>query len=166
MEPHGKTHRYETTVSWTGDLGSGTSSYRAYSRNHEISAAGKPGIAGSLDPAFRGDAARWNPEELLVAALSSCHMLSYLHLCAVSGISVTAYEDGPAGQMRETEEGGGAFTAVVLRPRVTISGGDPALARALHEKAHRLCFIASSVGFPVTCEPAIEVSPTATKETA
>jgi organic hydroperoxide reductase OsmC/OhrA len=153
----GKVHRYDARTSWTGNRGAGTSGYRAYSRDHEIAADGKPPIAGSSDRAFRGDPARWNPEDLLVSALSSCHMLSYLHLCAVSGIVVTAYEDRASGEMRETEDGGGRFASAVLRPRVTISAGDAVLARALHEKAHHLCFIASSVNFPVGCEPEIVV---------
>ena len=153
----GKTHRYEARTRWTGNLGTGTSTYRAYSRDHEIAADGKPPIAGSSDRAFRGDPARWNPEDLLVSALSSCHMLSYLHLCAVSGIVVTAYEDRASGEMRETEDGGGRFVSALLRPRVTISQGDAELARALHERAHHLCFIASSVNFPVRCEPEIVV---------
>ena len=162
----GGRHRYAVKVEWTGNLGPGTSSYRAYSRNHAITAEGKPAIAGSSDPAFRGDASRWNPEDILVSALSACHMLSYLHLCAVSGIVVEAYEDAASGEMEETADGGGRFTAAVLRPRVTISAGDPGLARALHEKAHHLCFIASSVDFPVTCEPEVALSRTSTKETA
>jgi organic hydroperoxide reductase OsmC/OhrA len=148
-----KEHRYAATVRWTGDRGAGTSSYRAYGRDHEISAAEKPSIPGSSDPAFRGDGARWNPEDLLVSALSACHMLSYLHLCAVAGIVVTAYEDCAEGTMRETPDGGGRFEGVVLRPRVTIASGDPLEALRLHEEAHRLCFIASSVDFPVSCEP-------------
>jgi organic hydroperoxide reductase OsmC/OhrA len=154
----GRRHRYAATVEWTGNLGKGTGSYRAYSRDHAISVEGKPTIVGSSDPVFRGDAARHNPEDLLVSALSACHMLSYLHLCAVSGIVVTAYADHAAGEMRETADGGGRFTAVVLRPRVRISAGDPDLAKALHEKAHDLCFIASSVNFPVKCEPEIMTS--------
>ncbi|HWC65379.1 MAG TPA: OsmC family protein [Thermoanaerobaculia bacterium] len=153
----GKTHRYEARTRWTGNLGTGTSTYRAYSRDHEIAAEGKPAIAGSSDRAFRGDPARWNPEDLLVSALSACHMLSYLHLCAVSGIVVTAYEDRASGEMRETGDGGGRFVSAVLRPRVTISQGDVELARELHEKAHHLCFIAASVDFPVGCEPEIVV---------
>jgi len=158
----GRRHRYAVTVEWTGNRGEGTATYRSYSRDHAIAVAGKPAIAGSSDPVFRGDASRHNPEDFLVSALSACHMLSYLHLCAVSGIVVTAYEDHAAGDMRETADGGGRFTGVVLRPRVTISAGDPGLARALHEKAHRLCFIASSVNFPVTCEPEISTAPNET----
>ena len=160
----GRRHRYAVTVEWTGNLGEGTSSYRAYSRDHEIGVEGKPPIAGSADPVFRGDASRHNPEDFLVSALSACHMLSYLHLCAVSGVVVTAYEDRATGEMRETDDGGGRFTAAVLRPRVTISAGDPALARELHEKAHHLCFIASSVNFPVTCDPEIEDARPALRE--
>ena len=148
-------HRYETSLTWTGNQGTGTSGYRAYSRNHEISAAGKSSIIdGSSDPAFRGDRARYNPEELLVSALSACHLLSYLHLCADAGVVVTAYEDHAEGTMVETPDGGGHFTEVVLRPVVTVApGSDPALADALHDKAHHLCFIASSMNFPVRCEP-------------
>jgi organic hydroperoxide reductase OsmC/OhrA len=145
-----KQHQYAVSVAWTGNDGSGTQSYRSYRRDHEISAAGKPVIPGSSDPAFRGDRARYNPEELLVASLSSCHMLWYLHLCAVNGIVVLDYRDEADGTMQEEEDGGGAFVHVVLKPRVTIaSGGDRAKALALHEEAHHLCFIARSVRFAV-----------------
>jgi organic hydroperoxide reductase OsmC/OhrA len=107
MKP--KTHCYEVTISWTGNRGEGTASYRAYARDHEVTADGRPAIPGSSDPAFRGDPARWNPEQLLVASLSQCHMLAYLHQCAVSGVVVVAYEDNPDGLMTETEDGGGAL---------------------------------------------------------
>lgn len=151
----GKTHHYGVRIEWTGNRGEETSHYRAYSRDHEITADGKPVVAGSSDPAFRGDAARYNPEDMLVSALSACHMLSYLHLCAVNGIVVTAYRDRATGEMSETGDGGGRFTSVRLRPRVTVASGDAGLARRLHEQAHHLCFIASSVNFPVACEPEI-----------
>jgi organic hydroperoxide reductase OsmC/OhrA len=149
-----KTHSYETTVTWTGNTGSGTSGYRDYERSHEISAAGKPTIPGSSDPAFNGDPVRWNPEELLVASLSQCHMLSFLHRCAVAGVVVTGYRDRPIAAMTETADGGGYFTEVVLRPEVSFAEPDDAgRADALHHRAHELCFIASSVNFPVRCEP-------------
>jgi organic hydroperoxide reductase OsmC/OhrA len=145
---------YTVQITWTGNRGSGTSSYRAYSRSHEIHADGKPVIAGSSDPVFRGDPTRYNPEEMLVAALSACHMLWYLHLCADAGIIVEAYTDEPIGTMIETEDGGGHFTGVTLRPRVTVqSGADLERAAELHDQAHHLCFIANSVNFPVRCEP-------------
>jgi organic hydroperoxide reductase OsmC/OhrA len=115
-----------------------------------------PAIPGTSDPAFRGDPARWNPEQLLVASLSQCHMLAYLHQCAVSGVVVAAYEDHPEGLMTETEDGRGRFTEVTLRPVVTVADAsmtDAAL--DLHGRAHDLCFIASSVGFPVRHEPQI-----------
>ena len=145
-----KQHQYAVSIVWTGNDGTGTQSYRGYRRDHEITAAGKPAISGSSDPAFRGDPARYNPEEFLVAALSSCHMLSYLHLCAVNGIVVIDYRDEAGGTMQETADGGGAFVRALLKPRVTIAkGGDREKALALHEKAHHLCFIASSVNFPV-----------------
>lgn len=148
-----RTHRYQARVTWTGNRGTGTSGYRDYDRQHEISAGAKPAIPGSADPAFRGDAARWNPEELLVASLAACHKLWYLHLCADAGIPVLAYVDEAHGEMEEGADGGGRFVAATLRPRVTIArGADVARARALHEQAHALCFIANSVNFAVSHE--------------
>ena len=154
-----RTHSYQTSVEWTGNLGQGTADYRAYSRDHVVSAPGRPELAGSSDPAFRGDATRYNPEDLLVASLSSCHMLWYLHLCSAAGIVVLAYRDEAAGTMVEDEGGGGRFTAAVLRPAVTLAPGtDVTRALALHEEAHRLCFIANSVNFPVSIEPRVELA--------
>jgi organic hydroperoxide reductase OsmC/OhrA len=154
-----KEHSYAVQVNWTGNLGTGTSSYRAYSRNHEVSAVGKPILPGSSDPNFRGDASRYNPEELLVSSLSTCHLLWYLHLCADAGIVVLEYSDQASGTMVETPDGSGHFNEVVLRPVVLIGpGGDVALAERLHERAHHLCFIANSVNFPVHCRPTIRVS--------
>ena len=149
------THNYRTALRWTGNRGVGTSDYRAYGREHEISSEGKTiTIPGSSDPHFRGNADRYNPEEMLVASLSACHMLSYLHLCAINRIVVVSYEDEAAGVMVESANGGGRMTSVTLRPRVTITAGsDAALAEKLHHQAHELCFIANSVNFPVGCEP-------------
>jgi organic hydroperoxide reductase OsmC/OhrA len=153
-----KTHSYEVRVSWTGAGDTGTSGYRAYSRDHEISAPGPAPLLGSADPSFRGDPERWNPEQLLVASLSQCHMLWYLSLCANAGIVVTAYTDNPRGTMTETPDGGGHFTEVALRPEVTVAAPEMAeQATALHEAAHKLCFIARSVNFPVRHEPVILV---------
>ena len=146
-------HHYRVDVEWTGNLGSGTDGYRNYSRDHEIRIAGKPTLAGSSDPTFRGDAARHNPEDMLVTALSTCHMLSYLHMATVAGVVVTAYTDAAEGVMA-TEGNGGHFVEVVLHPTVTISAAsDPAKAAAAHADAHHACFIANSVNFPVRCEP-------------
>ncbi|GAA2566403.1 OsmC family protein [Mycolicibacterium diernhoferi] len=157
----GKTHHYELDITWTGNTGTGTSAYRAYERSHDVSAPGKPTvIAGSADPAFRGDPQRWNPEELLVASLSQCHMLWVLALCAQAGVTVTGYVDRPSGTMAQTAEGGGHFTEVVLRPTVHLA--DPAQAEALpdiHERAHNLCFIANSVNFEVRCQPNVVGAP-------
>lgn len=150
-----KIHRYSVTVQWTGNTGTGTSTYRSYERAHKISAEGKAAIAASSDAAFRGDRARWNPEELLLAALSSCHQLAYLHLCAVAGIVVVDYVDHAEGWMEESPDGAGQFTRVMLRPKVTISAGDPAKAKELHHEAHEKCFIARSVNFPVENEPEV-----------
>ena len=153
--PMHKTHAYQITTTWTGNTGAGTKDYRGYERAHEISAPGKPVIAGSSDPNFRGDATRYNPEELLVASLSACHMLWYLHLCSENGIVVTTYIDEAHGTMAETTDGGGRFT---LRPAVTIASGDGELAQQLHKRAHELCFISRSVNFPVRCESEIKIN--------
>ena len=149
-------HSYDVTVTWTGNRGAGTSGYRDYGRDHDVSADGPPVLAGSADPVFRGDPARWNPELELIAALSQCHMLWYLHLCSAAGVVVTAYTDQARGAMAEDDDGGGQFTEVVLRPRVVVA--EPAMierARRLHARAHQMCFIARSVNFPVRHEPLI-----------
>ncbi len=152
-------HAYTVTVTWTGNRGSGTSRYTGYDRSHEIAAHGKPSIVGSSDPHFRGDATRWNPEELLVASVSACHQLWYLHLACEAGISVVDYADAAEGSMIEDASGGGSFSEIVLHPKVTIAGGgDAAVAMALHARAHALCFIANSVNFPIRCAPEIVVS--------
>jgi len=151
-----KSHRYATTLTWTGNTGEGTASYRSYERAYEIAADGKPALLGSSDPSFRGDPGRWNPEELLLASISSCHQLWYLHLCAVNGVVVTAYRDEATAVMVEDETGGGRFESATLRPHVTISAGDPATALALHHEANAKCFVANSLNFPVGHEARVE----------
>lgn len=152
----GIAHRYNVTVEWTGNRGSGTSGYRDYGREHTISVDGKPEIAGSSDPAFLGDPARWNPEDLLVASVSACHKLWYLHLCAVAGIRVLSYVDRAEGTM-VTDTKGGRFSDMMLKPHVVIAeGGNREKAIALHHDAHDKCFIANSVNFPIGCEPVVE----------
>jgi organic hydroperoxide reductase OsmC/OhrA len=154
----GKTHTYTCALDWTGNTGRGTADYKAYSRDHVFTSPGKPDLPGSSDPAFRGDKSRYNPEDLLVAAIASCHMLWYLHLCADAGVVVTAYRDEPVGTMVEDAERGGYFTKVTLHPQVTIAaGGDAKKARELHGAAHAKCYVANSVNFPVACEPEIEI---------
>ncbi|HYY92657.1 MAG TPA: OsmC family protein [Candidatus Dormibacteraeota bacterium] len=156
----GRVHRYAVTVRWTGNMGSGTSNYRSYGRQYEISGEGsKPVILGSSERIFRGDPARWNPEELLVASIAACHKLWYLHLCATSGITVIDYLDNAEAFMEENQDGSGHFQKVILRPEVKLAhGADVSLAEKLHEDAHAKCFIASSVNFPVEHEPRIIVS--------
>lgn len=152
-----KHHNYAVQMQWIGNTGEGTKSYASYRRDYRIQSAGKPAIEGSSDPAFLGDKSRYNPEELLVASLSSCHMLWYLHLCATNRLVVLSYDDNAQGVMEEGRDGSGKFVSVELRPKVTIaSGGDLKMAAALHEQAHAKCFIANSVNFLV------EISPTAT----
>ena len=156
-----KTHHYSVTVEWTGNTGTGTFNYRSYRRDHEISAGTrKPAIPGSSDPAFRGDPTRWNPEELLVASLSACHQLWYLHLCAEAGIVVLAYVDHAEGVMEEAADGSGCFKRVTLRPQVTVAANsDIVKARELHDAAHTRCFIARSVNFPIHLEAEISAVP-------
>jgi organic hydroperoxide reductase OsmC/OhrA len=147
-------HHYKATTTWVGNRGTGTSDYKAYERNHDITISGKPVLQCSSDPGFRGDKARQNPEELLVASLSGCHMLWYLHLCSVNGVVVIDYVDEASGTMVENKDGSGQFTEVVLRPRVTVT--DKSMidkANSLHHEANQMCFIARSVKFPVLHEP-------------
>lgn len=149
-------HQYHTRLEWTGNLGKGTASYTAYERSHTLQSGNKMVIPGSSDPAFRGDPARYNPEELLVASLSSCHMLWYLHWCAVAGIVVTAYTDEAEGTMAETADGNGHFEEVLLKPVVTITDAARIKeATELHHKAHQYCFIANSCNFPVKHAPLV-----------
>lgn len=149
-----RTHNYAVTIAWTGDNGTGTSKYNAYERSHSILADDKAEILGSADPSFRGDKTKYNPEELLVASLSACHMLSYLHLCATAGVVVVDYVDNASGVMAQTPDGGGHFTKVTLNPVVTVT--DESMidrANELHHKANALCFIANSINFPVYHKP-------------
>ncbi len=144
-----KTHLYEARLIWSGGARGPTESYQTYSREFRVEIAGKPALTGSADPLFRGDAALHNPEDMLLAALASCHMLSYLAAAVQARVLVTAYEDQASGQMAFAE-GTGRFTEVVLHPTVTVAPGtDMAIAHRLHERAHAICFIANSVNFPV-----------------
>lgn len=165
-------HRYALTVRWTGNLGDGTASYRGYSRDHDVEIPGLPVLRGSADPTFRGDRGRYNPEQLLLAALSQCHMLSFLHVAVKHGVVVTAYEDRAEGLMRTNRDGSGQFESVTLKPRVTVAS--PAapglllgnllegnLLEELHTEANKLCFIARSVNFPVLHEPTAVTEPRA-----
>jgi organic hydroperoxide reductase OsmC/OhrA len=155
-------HNYALQLSWTGNSGEGTKNYKSYRREYTIQSHGKPAIAGSSDPAFLGDRTRYNPEELLVASLSSCHMLWYLHLCSANSIVVLSYSDEASGIMEESPDGSGKFVSVTLRPSVKIAAAadsakaDTAKAASLHHDAHRLCFIANSVNFPVEISPRFE----------
>jgi organic hydroperoxide reductase OsmC/OhrA len=155
-------HRYALTVRWTGNLGGGTASYRGYSRDHDVEIPGLPVLQGSADPTFHGDRSRYNPEQLLLAALSQCHMLSFLHVAVKHGVVVTAYEDRAEGLMRTNRDGSGQFESVTLKPRVSLaSPAAPDLLEELHAEANKVCFIARSVNFPVLHEPTAAVEPRA-----
>jgi organic hydroperoxide reductase OsmC/OhrA len=145
-----KQHHYSLTIKWTGNKGEGTDGYKSYERSHEILVNGKEIINGSSDPAFLGDKTKYNPEELLIASISSCHMLWYLHLCSDAAIVVTNYIDNAKGMMEETDNGGGKFTSVTLCPTITLKNIDQKEeAATLHEKANDLCFIANSLNFKI-----------------
>lgn len=153
-----KQHTYQTTIQWTGNSGNGTSGYRDYERDYTISVEGKPSISGSSDPAFRGDKTKYNPEDLLLASIASCHMLWYLHLCSEAGVIVVEYSDTASGLMIETATGGGRFSAVTLYPVVTVSESSMVdKANELHHKATELCFIANSLNFKIDHQPKCSV---------
>jgi len=154
-----KDHHYKAIITWTGNKGTGTSSYRAFERAHEIAIEGKPTIPASSDPSFRGDPSRYNPEELFLASISSCHMLWYLHLCSKAGVVVVEYTDHAIGTMTETENGSGHFTEVTLYLNVVVSDGSMvAKANALHHEANKFCFIANSCNFPILHQPSCKVN--------
>lgn len=153
-----KEHHYTVTVEWAGNQGTGTSAYDHYSRDHIISAEHKHDILGSSDPAFLGNASRWNPEDLLIAAASACHKLWYLHLCASVGVIVESYVDHAEGVMDE-RVGHGQFTSITLKPQIVIAAGsNPKIAIDLHHKAHQLCYVANTLNCPVTCIAKIVVN--------
>jgi organic hydroperoxide reductase OsmC/OhrA len=152
-------HRYSLTVTWTGNTGEGSSTYRGYSRTHTVRADGPPELLGSADRTFHGDRDRWNPEQLLVASLAQCHMLSYLHVCVEVGVVVTEYVDRATGSMTTGSDGSGRFTEVVLHPEIVVAHVSMVEAAAeAHHRAHELCFIANSVNFPVRHEPSVRAS--------
>jgi peroxiredoxin-like protein len=151
-------HHFSARLDWTGAAKGTTSSYESYSRDHVIEIPGKPTLAGSADQVFRGDSSRHNPEELLVASLSACHMLTYLALAARAGVHVVKYSDEASGTM-QLQNGKMRFTDVSLRPQVVVAAdSNPAKAQLLHEKAHEDCFIANSVNFPVSCDAHVSVA--------
>ncbi len=154
-----KQHSYTATVEWTGNRGTGTDHYKNYERSHRIVIDGKADIEGSSDPAFLGDPAKHNPEDLLLTSLSSCHMLWYLHFCSVHKIIVEEYVDKATGIMIEEESGKGYFKEVTLNPSVRVKDSAMiALAIELHHKANEYCFIANSVNFPVLHRPQVTAS--------
>ncbi len=155
----GNDHHYATTIEWLGNRGTGTSGYRDYGREVLLTADGKHPIEGSADRTFHGNPDRWNPEDMLLAALSQCHLLSYLHVAVTRGVVVTAYQDSAVGTMEQTSDGGGHFVSVTLRPRVTVASEEmiPAAIEA-HADASRKCFIANSVNFPVHHEVQVVVA--------
>lgn len=152
-----KNHTYHVSLKWTGNKGKGTRNYRAYDRNYQVFVEGKNSrIEGSSDPAFLGDSKRYNPEEMLISSISSCHMLWYLHLCSTHGIIVKEYVDEARGVMKEFEDGSGKFEEVTLFPKIQISDSKNLnQAYLLHHEAHKMCFIANSCNFPIYHEPDI-----------
>ena len=153
-----KEHTYHTNLQWTGNTGKGTETYRGYERSHKISVDGKQMIEASSDPSFRGDKTKYNPEEMFVASLSSCHMLWFLHLCSDASIIVLEYSDTAVGKMLESADGNGKFSEVILHPVVKVKE-EWMIEKtgAIHDKAHHFCFIANSVNIPVRHEPTVSL---------
>lgn len=155
-------HRYTSHICWTGNLGTGTSGYKAYARTWDIAITGKKRIHCSNDPLLAGDPTKMNPEDLLISSLSACHMLWYLHLASDEGITVIGYEDSPVATGEVLKSGAGRFTSAILRPKITVlPGTDTDAATTLHHKIHQVCFIARSVNFPVSYEPEFIIGDTA-----
>ncbi len=151
-----KIHSYSTKLKWTGNQGTGTSGYRGYQRDYEIKSAVKPIIHGSSDPSFLGNPQKYNPEELLVASVSSCHMLWYLHLCSQEGIIVIRYEDDAQGRMIEYRDGRGVFESIVLKPKILVAKNSMIKeAIELHTKANEMCFVANSLSIRVEHKPEV-----------
>lgn len=149
-----KRHDFEAKIAWTGDRGEGTRTYRGYDRTWRVETPGKPPIEGSNDPMLGGDPSLHNPEDMLIASLSACHMLWYLHLASEAGIVVRGYSDEPVGEGESAPDGSGRFIGAVLRPRIEVElGSDLVRAEAIHHDIHKVCFIARSVNFPVRYEP-------------
>ncbi len=154
-----KSHLYSSRVTWVGNTGAGTQSYAGYARDYCVEIAAKPVLAGSADPAFRGDANLHNPEDLFLSAIAACHMLTYLALCAGRGVVVSAYEDHAEGLLSVESDGGGRFERILLRPGVTITRAENAdLAMQLHQAAHALCFIGNSCSTPIQHEARVRIA--------
>ena len=153
-----KLHDFASSIVWTGSRGEGTRVYKGYDRTWDIALPGKDIIHCSNDPLLGGDPTKMNPEDLLISALSACHMLWYLHLASNAGIAVTDYRDDPIGHGETLPNGAGRFLAAVLRPKISVlEGADLEFAGELHHKVHDFCFIARSVNFPVSYEPTFNV---------
>lgn len=151
-----KEFSYSATVEWMGNDGSGTST-KTFGRDNELSTPNKPTIIGSAPSEFGGDGANWAPEDLFVAAISQCHMLTYLFLCFRAGIVVESYTDTAVGTLAIEGASGGHFSKVELRPAVTISAGDPRAADALHASASASCFVGNSVSCDVTVAGTVQL---------
>lgn len=151
-------HEYTSHVIWTGNIGRGTESYRAYERTWDVAIPGKAVVHCSNDPLLGGDPTKMNPEDLLITALASCHMLWYLHLASDAGIVVTSYADTPVGVGEVQPTGAGKFVSATLHPHVAVrAGADLERAEAIHHEIHSVCFIAQSVNFPVSYEPVFTI---------
>lgn len=152
-------HAYKSSLTWTGNKGSGTMDYRSYDRDFVVSIENKAPISGSSDSVFLGDKTKYNPEDLLLASVSSCHMLWYLHLCSKNEIVVMEYKDNAVGTMLENSDGSGQFKGILLQPEVLISNKNQKdLANSLHEEANKMCFIANSLNFKVKHTPSCKAT--------
>lgn len=151
-----KTQNYKLDLSWQGNHGAGTMTHTSYDRNFTTHEGSRPPVLGSSHPAFRGNSERYCPEELLLASLSSCHMLWYLHMCAAHEVVVLEYHDHPVMEMEVKEFGNGDIRSATLSPVVRIASEDQReQAMAMHQRAHQSCFIAKAVNFEIILKPKI-----------
>lgn len=151
-------HHYNITTEWTGKTAEGTKNVKKYNRTHTITNQGKPELILTTDNPHVGDKTKLNPEDLLVSSISSCHMLSYLYVCALEGIVITSYIDNANGIMTENVTGGGSFKEVTLNPVFSVADENMVeKAIELHHKAHEICYIANSVNFEIKCNPICKV---------
>lgn len=147
-------HIFKVALSWFSTEKVASPKSKVYSKSHHISIEGKSDLAISAAKAFKGDPSLYNPEDLLLSSLVSCHMMSYLYLCDQNNIEVISYTDHAEAILEVNSDASGRFVEVILKPAVVILNPEQiALALDLHKKANQLCFIANSCNFPVMHMP-------------
>ena len=151
-------HLFKASINWTSSQNQQQSEKKFYSKSHKIKLEGKPILIVSAAKAFKGNPELYNPEDLLLSSLVSCHMMSYLYVCSQNGIEVLEYSDNAEATLEVSPDGSGRFVEVTLNPKITISNSNQIQqALDLHQKANQLCFIANSCNFPVLHNASCEI---------